>query len=134
MEENKQICACSQDLNLVYRPSKTYKVLVGCGNIYITCDLKEDGSLHKVRMQRTSKVKCSISILQPLFRSATFQSRRDILQAIKDHKGSEAYACDRYNIIIKSAMKQGKLAAYSCADAIARVLERVLAEQNGKNK
>jgi len=119
-------------MEFAYRHSKTYKVLVGCGNIYITCDLNPDGSLHKVRMQRTSKVHCSISILQPLFRSATFQTRRDILQAIKDHKGSEIDACDKYNIAIKSAMKQGKLAAYNCSDAIARVLERILEEQKKK--
>ena len=118
----------TQNFDLIFKPSKTYKVLVGCGNIYITTDYKENGDLHKIRLQRTSKLKCSPSLLHPLFSSATFQSRRDIKQSIKDHKGSEVDACEKFNISIKSAMKQGKLAAYNCSDAIARVLERVLDE------
>jgi len=118
----------TQNFDLIFKPSKTYKVLVGCGNIYITTDYKENGDLHKIRLQSTSKLKCSPSLLHPLFSSATFQSRRDIKQSIKDHKGSEVDACEKFNISIKSAMKQGKLAAYNCSDAIARVLERVLDE------
>ena len=36
------------------------------------------------------------------------------------------------NIKVKSAMKKGESAAWSCSDAIARVLEKVLAEGNGE--
>jgi hypothetical protein len=110
--------------------SKTFKVLTGCGNIYITADLKNN-VLHKIRMQRTSKLHCSPTVLNSLFRSVTFETRRDISQAIKDHKGSEDDVCEKFNITIKAQMRGGILAAYSCTDAIARVLEKIV-EENGK--
>jgi hypothetical protein len=115
------------------RKSKTYKVVCGCGNLYITCDYKDD-KLHKVRLQRTSKLLCSLSVLDPLFRSVTFETRRDIRQAIKDHKGREDLKCKQFNIKVKAAMKKGELAAWSCTDAIARVLEKVLEENGGVSK
>jgi len=132
MEKVSPVPEISQDFNLSFKPSKTYKVAVGCGNIYITCDMKEDGSLHKIRMQRTSKLKCAPSILHSLFTSTTFQSRRDINQAIKDHKSFEVDACDKFHIGLKSRMKKGELVAYNCSDAIARVLERVKNEISAK--
>ena len=132
MEENKQVHEAGQDFNISFKPSKTFKVAVGCGNIYITCDMKENGQLHKIRMQRTSKLKCSPSILHNLFSATTFQSRRDINQAIKDHKCTEADACDKFHIGLKSRMKKGELVAYNCSDAIARVLERVKNEVSAK--
>jgi len=116
----------------VFKKSKTYRCAVGCGNIYITCDMKEDGKLHKIRMQRTSKLKCAPSILHTLFTSTTFQSRRDINQAIKDHKCFEGDACDKFHIGLKGRMKKGELVAYNCSDAIARVLERVKNEISAK--
>jgi hypothetical protein len=106
--------------------SKTTKILVGCGWIYITCDYSEDMTLHKVYMQRTNKLHCSPSVLTPLFKSCTYTSRRDIKQAIKDYEGSEVDACEKFNIAIKSKMKQGELCAYSCSDAISRVLKNEL--------
>lgn len=109
-----------------FKPSKTAKVLTGCGNIYITLDYDSDGKIHKVRMQRTSKLHCSLAVLDPLFRSITFETRRDIKQAIKDHKGREDTACKKFNIKVKAGMKKGELSAFSCSDAIARVLEREL--------
>ena len=135
MEEDKQIYKDGKELNLDFKvtPSKTFKVLTGCGNIYITCDFK-DKALHKVRMQRTSKLHCSLSLLNPLFRSCTFQSRRDITQAIKDHKGTEVDACEKFNITVKSQMKKGILAAYNCSDAISRVLEKVLKDNGAISK
>jgi len=114
-------------MEFAYKPSKTFKVRVGCGSIYLTTDFTDKG-LHKIRMQRTSKLHCSPAILNPLFRSATFQSRRDIQQAIKDNKGSEVNACEKFNITVKSAMKKGELSAYSCSDALAKVLEIILKE------
>jgi len=114
--------------------SKTVKVLVGCGNIYITLDYNSDGSLHKVYMQRTNKLHCSPSVLTPLFKSCTYTSRRDIKQAIKDYEGSEVDACDKFDIKVKSLMKQGELCAYSCSDAIARVLRNELAENLPKKE
>ena len=121
------------------KSSKTFKCFVGCGNIYVNVELDEEGKPHKVRMQRTSKTHCSPTTLDSLFRSCTFETRRDIKQAIKDHRAKVDISnkdvgyevCDMFNIGVKSKMKQGELAAYSCSDAIARVLERVI--DNGKD-
>ena len=107
-------------------PSKTTCVEVGCGKIYIKIDYNQDNTIHKVAMIRTNKLHCSPSVLTPLFKSCTYTSRRDIKQAIKDYEGSEVDACDKFNIAIKSKMKQGELCAYSCSDAIARVLKNEL--------
>lgn len=127
MEKISTLPKVVQEFDIEFKPSKTFCVIVGCGKIYITCDMTEKG-LHKIRMQRTSKLKCSVTMLDTLFRASTFQCRRDIKQAIKDHRENETGACQAFNIAVKSAMKQGKLAAYSCTDAIGRVLERVLAD------
>ena len=122
-----------QPLGFGYKSSKTFKVLTGCGNIYITADFTNKG-LHKIYMQRCSKLHCSPTILNPLFRSGTFQSRRDIKQAIKDNKATFdsktgiMECCDKFNITVKSVGKVGELWAYSCADALARCLEIVLKE------
>ncbi|CAK0754939.1 hypothetical protein CCP1ISM_50017 [Azospirillaceae bacterium] len=85
-------------------------------------------------MQRTNKLHCSPSILTPLFKSCTYTSRRDILQAIKDFHGTEVDACDKFNIKVKSLMKQGGLGAYSCSDAISRVLSKELKEEEESKK
>jgi len=111
-----------------FKRSKTFAVTTGCGKVYISCDFKDDNSLHKIYMQRTSKLSCSPSLLAPLFRSATYQGRRDIIQAIKDHKGSLVDACDKFNISLKNKMANGELVAYNCSDAVARCLEIILKE------
>ncbi len=121
------------NLSFGYKPSKTFKVLTGCGNIYITADFTDKG-LHKIYMQRCSKLHCSPTVLNPLFRSSTFQSRRDIQQAIKDNKATfdpktgVVECCDKFNITVKSAKEKKELWAYSCADALARCLEIILKE------
>ncbi len=109
--------------------SKTTKVLTGCGWIYVTIDYTEEGKIHKVRMQRTNKLYCSPSVLTPLFKSCTYTSRRDIKQAIEDYEGSEVDACEKFNISVKSKMKQGELGAYSCSDAISRVLKKEIKDE-----
>jgi len=85
-------------------------------------------------MERTSKLACSPTVLNPLFRASTFTSRRDIRQAIKDNKAGfdkktgQIECCEKFNITVKAQMRGGDLAAYSCSDAIARVLEIILKE------
>ena len=110
--------------------SKTYKVVVGCSNIYITCDFDKDGKIDKIRMQQNNKLHCSLAILKPLFKSVTFETRRDVRQTIKDHKS--IVACKMFNIKVKSAMKKGELSAYNCSDAIARVLIKILGDEDEK--
>jgi len=110
--------------------STTYRVFVGCGNIYITIDYNKDNSIHRIRIQRTSKFKCPIIMRDSLARQATFQARRDIGQLVKDLKGNPYNACDSYNITITSKMKNNELAGYSCADAISKIIEREV--ENGQ--
>ena len=57
MEKISTLPKVVQEFDIDFKPSKTFKVLVGCGNLYVTCDFKKDGHLHKIRMQRTSKLK-----------------------------------------------------------------------------
>lgn len=115
------------------RKSKTYKVLTGCGNIYITADFK-DNMLHKIYMQRTSKLHCSPTTLRSLFRSATYQSRRDMVQSIKDHEATfdkhtgKIECCEKYNASVKGAKGRDELWAYSCSDALATCLKIILKE------
>jgi hypothetical protein len=121
------------DEGFSYKLSKTYKVMTGCGNVYITADFTDKG-LHKIYMQRTSKLHCSPTVLNPLFRSSTFQSRRDIKQAIEDNKATfdpktgVFEHCDKFSISVKSVKDKGELWAYSCADALGRCLEIILKE------
>ena len=103
--------------------SKTVKVITGCGNLYITIDYKEDGTVHKVKLQRNSKFACPITVRESLGKQATFQARRDIKQMIKDLKGDKDNSCDKYDITIKNETEKGRLTAFSCSDAVARVLE-----------
>lgn len=114
-----------EQIDLKSNPSKTYKIVTGCGNVYITLDYK-DGKIDRIRFQRNSKLKCPITMLDALGRQTTYEIRRDVEQAIEDLRGGEDHRCDTYSIVVKSALKQGKLAAYSCQDAVAKVLEREL--------
>jgi len=141
VEKDSEVHETGKDLDLGFRckPSETFKVLTGCGSIYITAEFVEK-SLHKIYMQRCAKLHCSPTVLNPLFRSSTFTSRRDIKQAIKDNKATfdtktgQIECCEKFNVTIKTAMKYGQLAAYSCSDALARVLEIILKENGGVPK
>jgi len=110
-------------------PSKTYRYHVGCGNAYITVDYNKDGSIARVCLQRNSKMKCSMTALDALSRQATYTARRDVKQAVKDlvgvDKQGKVIPCEEYynNIFkIKKEAKEGRAWAYSCQDAMARVL------------
>lgn len=117
-----------------FRPSKTFCVQVGCGTLRLIVDYKEDGIIHKIRFPRLKDFDCSQTMIEGLCKTCTYQSRRDMKQTIKDLKGREDKACKRFNIACKSAMKKGKLGAYSCADGIARVLEVLVNEEEKKAK
>lgn len=96
--------------------SKTYRVQVGCGNLYVIIDYNNDGSFHKVRIPRNTKFHCPLIVRDGLSREATYKGRRDIKQLIKDFKGRKPDACcDKYTVVSK---------AYSCRDAIAQVFEK----------
>jgi hypothetical protein len=104
--------------------SKTYCVYVGCGKIYVTVD-RDDENFQRICINRNSKdLKCPLTAIDSLNRSATFKAKREPRQVVKDELGSERHCCDTFDIAVKSRMKAKKLAAYSCSDAIARVLMR----------
>jgi len=110
--------------------SKTYRYYVGCGNAYITVDYNKDGSIARVCLQRNSKMKCSMTALDALSRQATYTARRDVKQAVKDlvgvDKQGKVIPCEEYSIAVKNAGKKGHAWAYSCQDAVAKVLVREL--------
>jgi len=107
-------------------PSRTYRYHVGCGKAYITVDYNKDGSIKRVCLQRNSKMKCPMTALDALSRQATYEARRDIKQAIKDlvgvDKQGKVIPCEEYSIAVKTQGKKGHLWAYSCQDAVAKVL------------
>lgn len=102
--------------------SKTYMVYVGCGKVYVTIDY-DDEKIARICINRNSKdLKCPFTAIDSLNRSSTYRAKRDPKQLLKDEIGSERHCCDTYDIAVKSRMKGGKLAAFSCSDAVARVL------------
>jgi hypothetical protein len=109
-------------------PSATYQVKVGCGHLHVTVVYYE-GKVYNVFIHRKSKapqVKCDIIWFDGLQRQTTFQTRREMIQVIKDLRGNDdpvqGHYCQQFNIYLKGLIKKGKLAAYSCQDAVARVL------------
>lgn len=109
-----------------YKPSNTHCMKVGCGNLYITIVKHRNGHLDRVLIPRNSKYytpddnsdnkgfRCPEIVRDYLSRGATFGIRRDLDQSIKDLRGSIAHACNQYHVGCK---------AYSCQDAVAKVLK-----------
>jgi hypothetical protein len=108
-------------------PSTTTRIFTGCGHMFITV-CRDEGQIERVITHRKSVCKCDLTFFDALNRQTTFMTNRELEQAIEDLRGSdhpkEGHFCREYNVSVKSAMKQGRLAAYSCADAISKVLER----------
>jgi len=109
--------------------SATYSVYCGCGHIYITI-LSKEGTIIKVIAHRKSKFRCDITFFDALNRQTSFQTGRELEQVIDDLRGvsadfgKEAHFCQNYNITVKAKLKQGLLAGLSCADAVAKALEK----------
>jgi len=125
MDKTKQVSQTDQDEYLEFQPSKTYRVKVGCGNRYITLIYDKD-KIDRVMVHRCSKSSCPHTYIDSLARQATFGVRRDVDQVISDLIGGEHHHCDQYNISVKSAIKQGIMGAFSCSDAVARVLKNAV--------
>jgi hypothetical protein len=91
----------------------------------------KDEKPYNILIHRKSKAACDMTFFDALQRQSTFQTRRDIHQLIRDLKGSEGdkHYCHKFGVHIKGMMKEGKLAAYSCSDAIARVLRYELKKE-----
>ena len=107
--------------------SKTYRVYTGCGNIFITvCSV--EGQIVKVILHRKSTCRCDLTFFDALNRQTTFMTNVELEQVVLDLIGNdlpkEGHFCHNYNITVKSKIKNGELGAYSCSDAIAKVLKR----------
>ena len=107
--------------------SRTYKVLTGCGSLFVTI-LNEEGAIIRVIAHRKSCFECDITFLDALNRQTTFATNRELEQAIYDLKGNdtpkEGHYCRKFHAGVKGIIKRGGLGAYSCADAVARCLEK----------
>jgi hypothetical protein len=110
-----------------YTPSRTYCVYTGCGNIFITvCSV--EGQIVRVITHRKSVCECDLTFFDALNRQTSFQTNRELEQAISDLRGNDlpkdGHFCRKYNASVKGKIKQGILGGYSCADAVAKVIEK----------
>ncbi len=93
----------------------TTKITTGCGNLYITINEDEDGSPFEVFMQMGKAGGCAASQLEAIGRLVSLALRSDIdLKSIIDQL--RGIRCPS-----PSWSKDGRI--FSCADAIARVIE-----------
>jgi len=118
MEKTSPISETNEVEFVTYK-SKTYGIKVGCGTFYCTIDYNADGSFHKIRIPRNTKFNCSLMMRDAMAKGATYKIRRDPKQLIKDLKGNKGHCCEKYNISCK---------AYSCSDALSKVVERELSK------
>jgi len=98
----------------------TVKVKLTCGNLYITINSDKEGKLFEVFMQMGKAGGCACSQLEATARlvSLCLRCSIDVREVIDQLKGIRCPNVSYYN---------GK-EFYSCADAIAKVLE-----ENGAN-
>ena len=113
--------------NFEFWDSATYRVLTGCGHLYVTvCSM--EGSIIKVIAHRKTSFMCDITFFDLMNRATTFMTNRDPEQAVEDYRGNyhqkEGHYCEKCHVGVKGSIKRGELAAYSCADAVSRVLEK----------
>jgi len=111
--------------------SRTYSFQVGCGKIFITV-VSYAGQIIKVITHRKSIFACDLTFFDALNRQTSFQTNRELEQAIDDLMGNEhpreGHFCHKYGIKVKSAVKQGKLGAFSCVDAVSQAIRKEISE------
>jgi len=99
----------------------TTKINTGCGNLYITINEDEEGRPFEVFMQMGKAGGCAASQLEAIGRlvSLALRSGIDPLPIIEQLRGIRCPS---------PSWESGGTRIFSCADAIARVLERRLAQ------
>lgn len=104
----------------------TTKVTTGCGNLYITINQDEEGNLFEVFTQMGKAGGCAASQLEAIGRliSLALRGKIDIKVVVEQLKGIRCPSPSWAN---------GKK-IFSCADAIARVLEKRAVDQKEKIK
>lgn len=103
--------------NFDFMPSVTYRIRVGCGNLYVTICYDEKRRFKRLFIPRNSKFHCDLVIRDGIARTATFQGKRSLRQLIRDLGGSKAHHCDKYNITAQ---------ATSCQDAVSKAVAKWL--------
>ncbi len=125
-EEDREIEGCS--VTIPYpkpRPEvilgTTTKVTTGCGNLYITINQDEQGNFFEVFTQMGKAGGCAASQLEAVGRlvSLAFRGGIDVKVIVEQLKGIRCPS---------PSWDKGKK-IFSCADAIARVLEKRTADQ-----
>jgi hypothetical protein len=97
-------------------PSQTYKIKVGCGNLYITICYNGKRRFKRLFIPRNSKFRCDLLVRDGLARLATYEGKRNLKQLIKDLKGDKfGHHCDNYNVTCQAS---------SCFDAVSKSLKR----------
>jgi ribonucleoside-diphosphate reductase alpha chain len=104
----------------------TTKITTGCGNLYITINEDEEGRPFEVFMQMGKAGGCAASQLEAIGRLVSLALRTDIdLKSIIDQL--RGIRCPS-----PSWTKEGRI--FSCADAIARVIENRLSKKRETNQ
>jgi len=132
MEENKQVHEDSKNEHIgeggIFEgyPSQTYKIRVGCGNLYVTICYDNKRRFKRLFIPRNSKFYCPITTRDAISKLATYEGRRNIKQLIKDLRGDKfTHHCDKYNVTSE---------AVSCFDAVSKVMEKWLKRKRKKKK
>ena len=101
--------------------SSTYRIRVGCGNLYVIICYDEKRRFKRLFIPRNSKFYCPLTTRDAIAKLATFGSKRNLRQTIKDLRGErplvdgKGHYCEKYNI---------KAEATSCFDAVSKVLSK----------
>lgn len=105
--------------------NSTYQVKVGCGKLYVSILYDEKRRFKRIFIPRNSKFKCDLVTRDMMARTASFEGKRSLRQAIKDLKGSKGHHCDNYNVTCEAA---------SCSDAVALALMKWLKVKRKRKK
>lgn len=106
--------------------SVTYRIKVGCGNLYVTIVTRDKGRFDRVIIPRQSKFYCPHTTRDAIQRLVTFGGRRNLRQVIKDLRGDKfGHHCDKYNVNAEAS---------SCFDAVSKVLEKWQKQRRKRQK
>ncbi len=110
--------------NFDQMPSTTFKIRVGCGNLYCTIVYDEKKRFKRLFIPRNSKFYCPLTTRDAIAKLVTYEGKRSLRQVIKDLRGDKfGHHCDKYNITAKAS---------SCFDAVSQTLSKW--RKNKKNK
>ena len=103
----------------------TYRIVTGCGNLYVTVNFEEDGRIFEVFTQMGKAGGCASSQAEAIGRlvSTSLRAGVEAMALIEQLKGIRCH---------NSCLTDGK-SVLSCSDALAQGLEMALAEPGKEN-